>query len=118
MKDIKTTPAPQDAENSEEAQDQEIDALIDGIIKLAECEEMEPQDRLCAIAGSLRPAIAEFDPAARREFVAAMAMDAMPQRKKTGQFFNALAGAQQKRPDDYSDLGRRIMEKRNPHYHP
>lgn len=118
MKDINTTPAPQEAEENEEAQDQEIDELIDGITQLAECEEMELQDKLCTIAGSLRPAVAEFEPAARREFVAAMSMDALPQRKKTGQFFNALAGAQQKRPDDYSDLGRRIMEKRNPHYHP
>ena len=122
MKQTHTTPVPQKAEVNEKAQDRETDRLIDRVIydlsKLATCKKINLQDRLCAIAYSLRPAIAAFDPADRREIVAKMAVDSLPRRKKTGQFFNTLAGVQGRQPGDYADLGIRIMEKRNPHFHP
>ena len=125
MKQIITIPPPRKTEDNQETREQEtdeqsdewIEELIDLIDEAADSEELDPQDKQCIIAEILRPAIADLDPADRRVIVASAAVDSLPQRKKTGQFFNALAGAAQ-RPYDETELGRRIMAKRNVNYHP
>ena len=125
MKQIITIPPPRKTGDNQEAREQEtdeqsdewIEELIDLIDEAADSEELDPQDKQCIIAEILRPAIADLDPADRRVIVASAAVDSLPQRKKTGQFFNALAGAPQ-RPYDETELGRRIMATRNVNYQP
>ena len=61
--------------------------------------------------------LAEMDPQERRKYCADMAASYSELGgNRTGRFFNAIAGAQGSGEADEKALGRRIMEKFNPHY--
>ena len=67
----------------------------------------------------IRPFFREMEPERRRRFCADMEMCRSPSdKKRTGRYFNGFKSARGRAEPDYRELGRRIMEKRNPHYHP
>ena len=80
--------------------------------------EEDPAEVLMEI---LRPSISEMEPEERRRFCADMEADLLDEygdyREETGRFFNSLASACRPR-EPGKELGKRIMEKRNPNYKP
>lgn len=74
---------------------------------------------LDCITDAIRPELAEMDPQERRKYCADVAADySRLYGNRTGRFFNAIAGARDSKETDEKELGRRIMEKFNPHYRP
>ena len=101
---------------AKEADDEGIDEDIEQIIKAAGQlpEGVNPMD---IIMEGIRPALREMAPEDRRRFCADMATCCSPSNKnKTGRYFNGFKSARGRRETDERELGRRIMEKRNPHY--
>ena len=75
------------------------------------------QDALRAVLSAVRPALAAMPPKQRRKAANAIADRLNSQQKgKDSSVYAALAKSSRKPEPDLSDLGRRIMEKRNPHY--
>ena len=105
---------------AEEADDEGIDEDIEQIIKAAGQlpEGVNPMD---LIMEGIRPVLREMAPEERRRFCADMATCGSPSNNnnnKTGRYFNGFKSARGLAEPDYKELGRKIMEKRNPHYRP
>ena len=74
---------------------------------------------LDSIVEVTRTGIADMDPQERREFCADLAANYSELcGNRSGRFFNAIAEGRDSEEADEKALGRRIMEKRNPNYHP
>ena len=74
-------------------------------------------DALRAALSAVRPALAAMTPKQRRKACNAIADRLNPKQKgKDSGVYAALARSSRKPEMDMSDLGKRIMEKRNPHY--
>ena len=74
---------------------------------------------LDSIVEVTRTGIADMDPQERRAFCADLAASYSELcGNGTGRFFNAIAEGRDSEEADEKALGRRIMEKRNPNYHP
>ena len=104
---------------AEEADDEGIDEDIEQIIKAAGQlpEGVNPMDLIMV---GIRPVLREMAPEERRRFCADMATCGFPSNNnnKTGRYFNGFKSARGLAEPDYKELGRKIMEKRNPHYRP
>ncbi|MBR0267399.1 MAG: hypothetical protein IJQ71_08200 [Clostridia bacterium] len=104
---------------AEEADDEGIDEDIEQIIKAAGQlpEDVNPMD---LIMEGIRPVLREMATEERRRFCADMATCGSPSNNnnKTGRYFNGFKSARGLAEPDYKELGRKIMEKRNPHYRP
>lgn len=104
---------------AEEADDEGIDEDIEQIIKAAGQlpEGVNPMDLIMV---GIRPVLREMAPEERRRFCADMATCGSPSNNnnKTGRYFNGFKSACGLAEPDYKELGRKIMEKRNPHYRP
>lgn len=102
---------------AEEDDDEGIDEDIEQIIKAAGQlpEGVNPMD---LIMEGIRPVLREMAPEDRRRFCADMATCGSPSNNnnKTGRYFNGFKSARGRVEPDYKELGRKIMEKRNPHY--
>lgn len=121
-----------EAENAENTPAAEIAEMVESVleeeasttIEEDECEEEREEqdarmsrDALRAALSAVRPALAAMTPKQRRKACGAIASRLNPQRKgKDTGIYAALAKAARKPEPDYADLGKRIMEKRNPHY--
>lgn len=104
---------------AEEGEYEGIDEDIEQIIKAAGQlpEGVNPMD---FIMEGIRPVLREMAPEERRRFCADMATCGSPSNNnnKTGRYFNGFKSARGLAEPDYKELGRKIMEKRNPHYRP
>ena len=104
---------------AEEADDEGIDEDIEQIIKAAGQlpEDVNPMD---LIMEGIRPVLREMATEERRRFCADMATCGSPSNNNnnTGRYFNGFKSARGLAEPDYKELGRKIMEKRNPHYRP
>lgn len=104
---------------AEEADDEGIDEDIEQIIKPAGQlpEGVNPMD---LIMEGIRPVLREMAPEKRRRFCVDMATcgSSSNNNNKTGRYFNGFKSARGLAEPDYKELGRKIMEKRNPHYRP
>ena len=121
-----------EAENAENTPAAEIAEMVESVLEEEvsttseedECEEEREEqdarmsrDALRAALSAVRPALAAMTPKQRRKACGAIASRLNPPRKgKDTGIYAALAKAARKPEPDYSDLGKRIMEKRNPHY--
>ena len=121
-----------EAENAENAPAAEIAEMVESVleeepsttIEEDECEEEREEqaarmsrDALRAALSAVRPALAAMTPKQRRKACGAIASRLNPSRKgKDTGVYAALAKAARKPEPDHADLGKRIMEKRNPHY--
>lgn len=121
-----------EAENAEKTPAAEIAEMVESVleeepsttIEEDECEEEREEqdarmsrDALRAALSAVRPALAAMTPKQRRKACGAIASRLNPPRKgKDTGIYAALAKAARKPEPDYADLGKRIMEKRNPHY--
>lgn len=104
---------------AEEADDEEIDKDIERMMKIAS--QLPEGFSLPEIMmKAVHPLIPEMTPEARRRFCADMATCGSPSNNnnKTGRYFNGFKSARGLAEPDYKELGRKIMEKRNPHYRP
>ena len=82
-------------------------------------EVLETGDALRAALRAVRPALARMPKNQRRRVagdIAARLRGAQPAKAAPGGAYAALASARRGAPAAAADLGRRIMEKRNPHY--
>ena len=71
------------------------------------------------ITDAIRPEVAEMEPQERRKYCTDVAAEySRLCGNRTGKFFNAFAGARDSKETDEKELGRKIMEKFNPHYRP
>ncbi len=102
----------------ERIEEKDIDECMELIITTVE----HASDRkvaLDAVMQAFRPAIRDMEPEDRRQCCANMEAAFSPlYGNKTGQFFNGITSAYRPKERDPRELGRRIMEKRNPHYRP
>lgn len=72
---------------------------------------------LDSIAEVTHPNPEEMEPQERRKYCADMSAEySRIYGNRTGRFFNAIAGDRGPEEVDEKELGRRIMEKFNPHY--
>ena len=119
--EAENTPEDEIAEMVESVLEEEISTTIEE----DECEEEEQKeqdekmsrDALRAALSAVRPALAAMPPKERRKTARAIADRMNSQQKgKDSSVYAALAKSARKPEPDLSDLGKRIMEKRNPHY--
>ena len=119
--EAENTPEDEIAEMVESVLEEEISTTIEE----DECEEEErkeqdaqmSRDALRAALSAIRPALAAMPPKERRKTARAIADRMNSQQKgKDSSVYAALAKSARKPEPDLSDLGKRIMEKRNPHY--
>ena len=74
---------------------------------------------LDSVMEAVNPLIREMEPEERRRYCAdAKAKLSILYGNETGRFFNGFASAHAYTDPDYEQLGKIIMAKRNPHYHP
>lgn len=71
-------------------------------------------DALRAALMAVRPALAKMTPAQRKKAGRDIAAR-LPRRSPNGK--DSIYASRTGRPSSYADLGKRIMEKRNPHFH-
>ena len=104
---------------AEEADDEGIDEDIEQIIKAAG-QLPEGVNSMDLIMEGIRPVLREMAPEKRRRFCVDMATcgSSSNNNNKTGRYFNGFKSARGLAEPDYKELGRKIMEKRNPHYRP
>ena len=99
-------------------EERDIDECMELIITIVE----HAPDRkvaLDAVMQAFRPSIREMEPEDRRQCCADMEAAFSPlYGNKTGRYFNVITSAYRPKEPDYKDLGRKIMEKRNPNYSP
>ena len=117
--EAENTPVNEIAEIVEEVLEEEISTTIEEDECEEEREEQEQmsRDALRAALSAVRPALAAMTPKQRRKACNAIADRLNPKQKgKDTGVYAALARSSRKPEMDMSDLGKRIMEKRNPHY--
>ena len=95
----------------------EHDEILENILHIAE--QLPEKESFAFLIKIIRPILQESEPEERRQICDALA-EIQPKYdgKETGRFFIAIASANCPVKPDPEELGRRIMEKRNPNYQP
>lgn len=112
-----------DPELAEAAQEvaEVIEEVADPLSEVIQPEDCGPQnnnstDAVRAALTAMRPALANMSKAQRKKIGADIVARLKKQKATDGRAYAAIAARARKSKTDISDLGKRIMEKRNPNY--